>query len=68
MINIDNCIIRKLDETDYAKYMVMINEFRETFFTKDNFIETLNYIQPFSEIWVMEYDNDIIPVGKYFVK
>jgi len=63
MVNTDNCIIRKLNETDYDKYIVMINEFRETFFTKDNFIETLKYVNAFSEIWVMEYDNDIIATG-----
>jgi hypothetical protein len=38
----------------------MINEFRETSFTYEQFIETLNYILPFSKIWIVEYNNDII--------
>uniref|UniRef100_A0A6C0ESA0 N-acetyltransferase domain-containing protein n=1 Tax=viral metagenome TaxID=1070528 RepID=A0A6C0ESA0_9ZZZZ len=59
----NNYIIRKLNKDDYDKYLIMINEFRETEFTKEKFIETLNYIQPFSEIWVIEYEDDIISTG-----
>ncbi len=55
--------IRKIQVDDYDKYMVMINEFRETHFTKEQFIRTLQYIDPFSEIWVIESDNDIIATG-----
>lgn len=55
--------IRKIDYNDYEKYIVMINEFRETNFTKEQFIQTLKYIDPFSEIWVIESDNEIIATG-----
>lgn len=58
-----NYIIRKLTQTDYNKYLVMINEFRTTVFTEEQFIETLKYIGPFSEIWVIEKDDEIIATG-----
>jgi glucosamine-phosphate N-acetyltransferase len=59
----NNYIIRKINNSDYEKYLPMINEFRETFFTYDQFIETLNYMNSFSEIWVIEYEDDIIATG-----
>ena len=58
-----NYIFRKLDKNDYEKYIIMINEFRETTFTYEQFLETLDYISPFSEIWIIEYNNDIIATG-----
>jgi glucosamine-phosphate N-acetyltransferase len=62
-INIHDCVIRKLNENDYDKYIIMINEFRETFFTKNQFEETLKYMVPHSEIWIVEYNDDIIATG-----
>jgi glucosamine-phosphate N-acetyltransferase len=41
----------------------MINNFRETIFTYAQFIETLTYLKSFSEIWIVECDNDIIATG-----
>jgi len=61
--NIHECVIRKLNENDYDKYIIMINEFRETFFTKNQFDETLKYMVPHSQIWIIEYDDDIIATG-----
>jgi glucosamine-phosphate N-acetyltransferase len=55
--------IRKIHVGDYDKYIGMINEFRETYFTKEQFELTLQYIGPFSEIWVIESDNNIIATG-----
>jgi glucosamine-phosphate N-acetyltransferase len=56
-------IFRKLNKNDYENYLVMINEFRPTTFTYDQFTETLDYLHPFSEIWVIEYENEIIATG-----
>ena len=61
--NINNYIIRRLVKKDYDNYTIMINEFRETNFTFEQFNETLDYISPFTEIWVIEYDNNIIATG-----
>ena len=62
-VNEQEHIIRKLTPADYDKYLIMINEFRKTFYTYEQFIDTLNYINHFSEIWVIEKDNDIIAMG-----
>ena len=55
--------IRKIHFDDYEKYMIMINEFRETYFTKEQFELTLQYMDPFSEIWIIEKNNDFIATG-----
>jgi glucosamine-phosphate N-acetyltransferase len=55
--------IRQLEMTDYEKYKIMINEFRETDFTYEEFSNTLNYISTHSEIWVIENNSDIIATG-----
>ena len=60
---IENCRIRKVNEMDYENYIVMINEFIPTTFTCEQFIKTLKYIDSFSEIWVFEYESDIIATG-----
>ena len=58
-----NFIIRKLLETDYEKYKVLINGFRETEFTCSQYINTLNNIQQNSDIWIVVNDNDDELVG-----
>lgn len=59
----DNYIIRELNENDYEKYLLLINHFRESYFTKDIFLETLNIIQRNSSIWVIELDKKLIATG-----
>ena len=56
-------IIRKLTHDDYDKYKILINEFRETEFSQIQFENTLEYIRPFSEIWVIEYNTDLVATG-----
>ena len=58
-----NFTIRKLTIDDYERYIIMINEFRETYFTKKQFIDTLNCINGNSEIWIIENNDDIIGTG-----
>ena len=60
---ISDCVIRKLCESDYDSYLVIINEFRETFFTKKQFEDTLTCMMPYSEIWIIEYKNIIAATG-----
>ena len=62
-LNSEKYIIRKLTKNDYENYLVMINNFRETTFTHLQFIETLKYIENFSEIWVIELEKEIIATG-----
>jgi glucosamine-phosphate N-acetyltransferase len=58
-----NFFIRKLLETDYEKYKVLINGFRETEFTCTQYINTLNNIQQNSDIWIVVNENDDELVG-----
>lgn len=51
--------IRKLCINDYDQYYPLINEFRKTEFTNDQFIEFLNNIPNNINIWVI-LDNNII--------
>jgi len=62
-LDFSNFIFRKINKYDYEKYMIMINEFRITNFTYQQFLDTINYINNFSEIWIIEYNNDIIATG-----
>lgn len=56
-------IIRELNNNDYEEYLKLINEFRETYFTKNKYIEILNKIKNNSNIWVIEKDNKLISSG-----
>lgn len=53
-------IIRKLDKNDYEKFLVLINQFRETYFTESEFILTLDKIEKNSEIWIIEIEKTIV--------
>lgn len=53
-------IIRRLDKNDYERFLFLINQFRETYFTEKDFILTLDKIENNSEIWIIEIDNKII--------
>ena len=60
-----NFFIRKLLETDYEKYKILINGFRETEFTHTEYMNVLNHIQQNSDIWVIvnENENELIGTG-----
>lgn len=53
-------IIRELQTNDYQQYVLLINDFRTTQFTKEAFQSTLEEIKKSSKIWVIEEDNKII--------
>ena len=55
---------RKLTTDDYEKYLSLINDFRETKFSKEEFITTLNKINANnSSIWVIVVDDELIATG-----
>jgi len=58
-----NYIIRLLNNNDYEKYLELINEFRPTKFTFEEYKNTLNNINKSSEIWIIELDNELIGTG-----
>jgi glucosamine-phosphate N-acetyltransferase len=53
-------IIRKLSINDYNHFFELINDFRQTNFTEEKYIETLSEIKKSSDIWVIEYNNKLI--------
>lgn len=57
--------IRKLLPSDYKKFLKLIQDFRETDFTHEQFLYTLEVIKPNSCIWVLEDDNtkDLLATG-----
>lgn len=60
MSSLNNYIIRKLNKNDYDKYLILINQFRNTIFSKEQYENILNKIENNSSIWIIEYDNKII--------
>jgi glucosamine-phosphate N-acetyltransferase len=49
--------IRTLTNTDYGKFLPLIQDFRETEFAEDDFVKQLEQIQHFGEIWVVEAES-----------
>lgn len=58
-----NIILRQLTNKDYNEFFPLINEFRHTAFTEEEYISTFIYMNTFSEIWVAELDGTLIGTG-----
>ena len=58
-----NYIFRILSKDDYEKYLQLINEFRPTNYTKDQFIHFLEKENKNIEILVIEINNELIASG-----
>jgi glucosamine-phosphate N-acetyltransferase len=56
-------IIRLLNKNDYDKYYILINNFQETSFSKEDFCIMLDRIEKNIEIWVIEYNNELVATG-----
>ena len=59
-IDINNTIFRKLTIHDYDSFLILINDFRNTSFTKERFIEIFNNSSLHSDIYILEYNNTLI--------
>ena len=57
-----NYIFRALTNDDYEKYLQLINQFRITNYTKEEFIYFLKENKKI-EIWVIEINNELIASG-----
>ena len=55
-------IFRTLQESDYEKYLSLINEFRKTIYNKEQFIDFLNNNKNI-HIIVIEKNNELIASG-----
>jgi glucosamine-phosphate N-acetyltransferase len=54
---------RPLKSNDYELYLSLINEFRPTTFTDDQFKETLQTMEKSSVIWVYEEGEQLLATG-----
>ncbi len=54
-----NYLIRKLVESDYDQFILLLNDFRTTSFTKEDFVSNLNKMIN-SDIWVIELEGSLI--------
>lgn len=52
--------MRLVTSNDYDQYYILINQFRETSFSKTEFSEYLDNLPKNIQIWVLEKDDDII--------
>ena len=55
--------IRKLNKNDYDQYLPLINDLRDTYFSKIIFEELFDIINSNSTIWVIEEDGKLIGTG-----
>jgi len=53
----------RLNDRMYHEYYQIINEFRKTHFTYEQFVKTLAYINQYSEIWLLMENNVIAATG-----
>jgi len=60
MYIMNNYKFHKLNDTDYRKYLNLINQFRSTTFTEEEYKNILNKIENNSTIWVVDYNNELI--------
>lgn len=54
-------MIRLIEQKDYIKYLKLINEFRPTEFTYNNFCNFIN--NPYINVWIMEENYELIATG-----
>lgn len=59
----ENLSFIRLNDTMYHEYYQMINEFRKTHFTYEQFIKTLAYMNTHSEIWLLMENNTMAATG-----
>lgn len=58
--------IRELLPSDYNAYFLLINEFRKTNFSEEEFINTLKLINISSKIFVIENNGDLVATATIF--
>ena len=63
-----NYRFRRLDIEDYDRYLPLINDFRSTIFSKDDFTNFLNSLPINIQIWIIENDDTIIGTGTLIIE
>lgn len=61
--------MREINENDYEDFLILINKFRKTYFTKESFLKTLIKLKNSNNfIYVYELDNKIIASVKLIIE
>lgn len=63
-LNISELKFRKINEYDYDEFLSLINDFKKSSFTEEQFVNTLYSIYNNSDIYVLQYGNTLIATGK----
>lgn len=63
MIDTNDTIFRKLTKDDYQSFLLLIKDFRDTYFTEEQFMESFSKITLNSDIYVLEYKGNLIATG-----
>jgi glucosamine-phosphate N-acetyltransferase len=61
-------IIRELTTNDYTSFLKLINDFRETVFTEEDFITHLKTINQYSKIYVIEKNSELIATATLLIE
>jgi glucosamine-phosphate N-acetyltransferase len=61
-------IIRELTTNDYNTFLKLINDFRKTIFTEEDFINNLKTINTYSKIYVIEKNSELIATGTLIIE
>jgi glucosamine-phosphate N-acetyltransferase len=56
----DKVLIRKIKGSDYDNFLALINGFRPTSFTREDFVAALKRMNKNTEIWVIEHEKKLI--------
>lgn len=54
---------RKLADSDYELYLPLINSFRPTTFSKEQFVDFVKTLPTTIEIWVLEKNSQLVATG-----
>jgi glucosamine-phosphate N-acetyltransferase len=60
--------IRELNSNDYEQFFKLINDFRETKFTQEEFLKHLKTISGYSKIYVIEKNSELIATGTLIIE
>jgi glucosamine-phosphate N-acetyltransferase len=59
-------LFRTIENTDYLQYSKLINDFRETSFSYEEFESILKYIKQTGDIWLLIVDGIMVATGTIF--
>jgi glucosamine-phosphate N-acetyltransferase len=68
IVDKEKLTLRKITNNDYDQFLVLINAFRKTTFTKQEYINILKNMNKNTELWVVEYEKQLIGCGTLLIE